>query len=108
MEIYRDKVAIVTGAASGIGLALSEQLARQGALVTLVDRERAPVEEAAARLASAGSSARAVVVDVTDRDALTQLVESTASKSRRLDFLFNNAGIGVGGEAQRPQRNALV
>jgi NAD(P)-dependent dehydrogenase (short-subunit alcohol dehydrogenase family) len=100
MTIYRDKVAIVTGAASGIGLALSEQLARQGALMTLADIEREPVEKAAERLASAGLSARSAVVDVADRDALTQLVESVVSKLGRLDFLFNNAGIGVGGEAR--------
>jgi NADP-dependent 3-hydroxy acid dehydrogenase YdfG len=97
---YRDKVAIVTGAASGIGLALSEQMARRGALVTLADVEREPVEKAAEGLARAGLGAHPAVVDVADRDALTQLVESVASKSGRLDFLFNNAGIGVGGEAR--------
>jgi NAD(P)-dependent dehydrogenase (short-subunit alcohol dehydrogenase family) len=100
MTTYRDRVAIVTGAASGIGLALSQQLARRGALVTLVDIDRAPLEQAAEALASAGMRVRAAVVDVTDRDAVRQLVESAASEFGRLDFLFNNAGIAVGGEAR--------
>jgi NADP-dependent 3-hydroxy acid dehydrogenase YdfG len=97
---YRDSVAIVTGAASGIGLALSQQLAQRGARVTLADIERTAVEEAAHSLASEGLHARAAVVDVTDGDAVKRVVESTVSEFRRLDFLFNNAGIGVGGEAR--------
>lgn len=100
MTTYRDKVAIVTGAASGIGLALSERLARGGALVTLVDIQRAPVEKAAEALATEGMSVRPAVVDVTDRAAVNQLVESVVFDFGRLDLLFNNAGIGVGGEAR--------
>jgi NADP-dependent 3-hydroxy acid dehydrogenase YdfG len=100
MTTYRDKVSIVTGAASGIGLALSRQLARRGALVTLLDIEAAPLEQAAEALASAGVQVRTAVVDVTDREAVKQAVESTVSEFGRLDFLFNNAGIGVGGEAR--------
>ena len=49
MTAYRDRVAIVTGAASGIGLALSQQLARRGGLVTLVDVDRAPLGELTGR-----------------------------------------------------------
>ena len=100
MTTYRDKIAIVTGAASGIGLALCQQLARRGALVTLVDVDGAPLAKAAEALASAGMRARAAVVDVTDRDAVEQLVESAVSEFGRLDLLVNNAGIGVGGEAR--------
>ena len=100
MGSYRDKVAIVTGAASGIGLALGDALARRGASVILTDINGGPVEKAAAALRAAGHSAKSAVLDVTDRHAVTALVETTASDFGHLDYLFNNAGIGVGGEAR--------
>ncbi len=94
LRVYRDAVAIVTGAASGIGLALSQDLARRGATVVLVDRD-AEVHDVAAAV---GAGAGAAVVDVTDAAAVQRLVDGVADRHGRLDFIFNNAGIGVGGE----------
>lgn len=96
---FRDRVCVVTGAASGIGLALSTALARLGARVVLTDRD-GEVHGRAAELASAGHSASSVLLDVTDRDSFARVVAEVIERQRRLDFLFNNAGVGVGGEAR--------
>jgi len=89
--------AIVTGAASGIGLALSEALVARGADVWLTDINVAGAEEAAAKL---GTKAHAVALDVRDAAGVQAVVERVAAEHGRLDYFFNNAGIGLGGEAQ--------
>ena len=97
---YDDKIAIVTGAASGIGRALSEELARRNAEVVLADRQESVALEAAASIRAAGGRARGVALDVRDAGAFQQLAEATAQRCGRIDLLFNNAGIVVGGEAR--------
>jgi len=92
---WKGAIAIVTGAASGIGLALSSALLKRGAIVWMVDVDAAGVNQAAAKL---GSSAHPVVLDVRDAPGIRDLVQGVARDSGRLDFLFNNAGIGMGGE----------
>jgi NAD(P)-dependent dehydrogenase (short-subunit alcohol dehydrogenase family) len=93
------RTAIVTGAASGIGRALSEELARKGVHVVLADRQIELAELAAAGIRERGGSATASALDVRDADAFRSLVEETARASGRLDYLFNNAGIIVAGKA---------
>ena len=95
---FQGKVAIVTGAASGIGKALSGALARRGATVVLADIDEAGAKAAADDIA-AGPPGRAsgVALDVTDADAVATLVERTARDHGHLDLLFNNAGIGIVG-----------
>ena len=100
MKKYEGKVAIVTGAASGIGRALSEKLARQGANVTLTDVNSDLLREATASITASGGSAKSSVLDVSDRNAVEKLIKDTVSEHGRLDYLFNNAGIAVGGEAR--------
>ncbi len=98
LRTFDGAVAIVTGAASGIGRALSEELARRGAAVVLADVD-AEVREAAAAMPSAtGRAASASLLDVTDSAGVQRLVDQVAAEHGRLDFMFNNAGIGVGGE----------
>ena len=96
---FEGKVAIVTGAASGIGRALSGALARRGATVVLADIDEAGAKLAADEL-SAGPPGRAsaAALDVADAAAVAELVERTAQDHGHLDFLFNNAGIGIVGE----------
>ncbi len=100
MSQFKDKVAIVTGAASGIGRALSQELARRGASVILADVNPSPVEEAAETITKAGHKAETLVLDVSDYDAVEKMVADTMARYGRLDYLFNNAGIAVGGEVR--------
>jgi NAD(P)-dependent dehydrogenase (short-subunit alcohol dehydrogenase family) len=84
--------AIVTGGASGIGLALARQLVRRGLHVVVADIDGAAATAAASQLGAAAESAR---VDVADAGAVAELIDSTHDRYGRLDFLFNNAGIGA-------------
>lgn len=84
---------IVTGAASGIGLAYAEVMADNGARVTLMDRDAASLGQAVHRLAERGGDVRGQTVDVTDRPALRASIDMTADHYGRLDVVFANVGI---------------
>lgn len=96
MSIWDGANAVVTGAGSGIGLALSEAMVARGADVWLTDINATAVREAATRL---GARAHWSELDVRDAAAVQDTIERAAGDRGRLDFVFNNAGIGVGGEA---------
>lgn len=100
MNAFNEKVAIVTGAASGIGQALAEELCRRGAHVVLTDWKEEQVCSVSGGISSACGSAAPVCLDVTDFDAFKKIVDDTVEKYGRLDYLFNNAGIAVGGEVR--------
>lgn len=95
---FTNRVALVTGGASGIGRALSEELGRRGATVVVTDRDEAGAQRVAEAIAAAGGQAWAAPLDVRDAAAARAMVEAVAERHGRLDLLFNNAGIGVGGE----------
>lgn len=97
IRIFDGATAIITGAASGIGRALAEELARRGCEVVLADRQIGEIKEAASRITAAGGKATAVQIDVRDFPALERVVQDTFKRTGRLDYIFNNAGIGVGG-----------
>ena len=86
------KIALVTGAGSGIGRAVSLALARDGWTVVLAGRRREPLEEAAAE---AGGGAVAVPCDVCDPGSVEELFATVRAQHGRLDLLFNNAGVGA-------------
>ena len=100
LRIFDGAVAIMTGGASGIGRALSEALGRRGASVVLADRQIELAQEVAAGIQEKGGQASAVELDVTDFPAVDQLVRATAQAHGRLDYMFNNAGIAIGGEVR--------
>lgn len=89
-----DKVAVVTGAARGIGKAIADTLARSGADVVVVDIQ-ADLAEATAREIATGTGRRmiALKVDVADRESVRHMVNHTIEEFGRLDILVNNAGI---------------
>jgi len=93
-DYYKGKVCIVTGANSGIGYAISEGLLERGATVYMAGRSPEKVAKAAGQLAGHGDRVRQLVMDVTDQEQVQRGIEGTAAKAGRLDFLFNNAGVG--------------
>jgi NAD(P)-dependent dehydrogenase (short-subunit alcohol dehydrogenase family) len=93
---FENKVAAITGAASGIGLALTELMRRNGATVFMADINAKALGEQAERLSGIGpGTAKAVVTDVTKAEQVQALVEQAAAHAGHLDLLFNNAGIGA-------------
>jgi NAD(P)-dependent dehydrogenase (short-subunit alcohol dehydrogenase family) len=87
---------IVTGGASGLGLAYGEALASHGARVTLIDLDEAALEQHVSRLEGEGLQVRGAVADVTDHAALDRAVDGAAEAYGRLDVAFANAGIDPG------------
>lgn len=88
------RVAVVTGAASGIGFGLSERFAREGMSVVMADVERPALEAAAQQLSAAGHAVLAVPTDVSKRDEVERLREETLRAYGAVHVLCNNAGVG--------------
>ena len=88
-------VAIVTGSARGLGQALAEGLARQGARVVLCDRNEEGARAAAERIVASGGQAASTFVDVSDRASAEALVRFAVEQFGRVDVLVNNAAIDI-------------
>ncbi len=87
------RVALVTGAASGIGLQIAQDLAQQGATVCIVDRNGPAAEQAAQAIRDAGGQATACVVDLADTGAIERAVAELLVRFGTIDILINNAGV---------------
>jgi len=93
-KYYKNKICLVTGANSGIGYALSEELLKRGAIVYMAGRNPEKVGKASEKLSQYSDRVYTVIVDVTMQEQLQKAIENTAEEAGRLDFLFNNAGVG--------------
>jgi 3-oxoacyl-[acyl-carrier protein] reductase len=89
----RDKVAIITGSARGIGRATAHKFAREGAKVVVCDVESSGVDAVVGEIRSLGGEAVGFIVDVTDRPAIDRMVQAVMERYGRIDTLVNNAGI---------------
>lgn len=88
-----NRIALVTGAAQGIGYAIAARFAEAGATVVMVDRDKEAAEQAVTNLRNAGGQAMAAIVDITDTQTVNRLVADTEATHGQIDILVNNAGI---------------
>ena len=101
--ILKDRIAIVTGAGSGIGRASAEILAREGAVVEVSDLDL----DRAARIAGRGGRASAMATDVGDDAQLRELVESTVARHGHIDILHSHVGVQVNGSAEQVEPEGM-
>ncbi|MEU4497288.1 SDR family NAD(P)-dependent oxidoreductase [Streptomyces sp. NPDC023998] len=100
MRLSQGQVAVVTGAASGIGLAMARRFAAEGLKVVLADVEKAALHKAADQLAQDGARVFAQTVDVGDRDSVSELADAAYETFGAVHVLCNNAGVGSGAEGR--------
>jgi NAD(P)-dependent dehydrogenase (short-subunit alcohol dehydrogenase family) len=99
LDVLEGRAAVVTGAASGIGLAVTEAFVAAGMRVLMTDRDEEHLTEHAERLASTGGEVRAQVVDVTDPDEVERAADAAVEHFGALHVAMNNAGIVAGGNS---------
>lgn len=95
MRTIHGKIAVVTGAGSGIGRATALALARKGATIAMADIGEAGLQETARQIAAAGGRSSQHVVDVADRARMEAFAQAVEAQHGRVDIVVNNAGIGI-------------
>ncbi len=95
MRTIHGKLAVVTGAGSGIGRATALALAREGAAITLADIDEAGLQETARQIAAAGGRSSQHAVNVADRGQMEAFAQAVEARHGRVDIVVNNAGIGI-------------
>lgn len=94
-ERFKDKVVVITGASSGIGLACSKAFAKEGALIVMAARNDDKLQEAAKRVREEGTDVVAIKTDVSNKEDCRNLMEKTVATFHKIDILINNAGISM-------------
>ena len=102
-----DRAAIVTGASSGIGLAIAHVLAQEGHALTVAARRPEKLDAAAQELRDAGAEVNVVAGNLGDEGVVEEVVRAHRERFRRLDVLVNNAGVGVGADVAAIQTKYL-
>ena len=102
-----ERAALVTGASRGIGFALAEALGEEGYALTITARKPDSLEQAAAELRERGFEVEEVAANLTDEDAVREVVRRHRERYGRLDVLINNAGVGIGAKADEHQTKFL-
>jgi len=97
-EELKGQVAVVTGAARGIGEAISKQLASMGATVLLAARDKARLEQVQQEIEATGGIAHVAELDLLDESSIASLARTVETQHRRCDILVNNAGVGLLGK----------
>ncbi|WP_436787432.1 SDR family NAD(P)-dependent oxidoreductase [Yinghuangia sp. YIM S10712] len=100
LKDFTGKVAVVTGAASGIGYAMAERFVAEGMKVVLADIEEGALHKAVARLTDSGGDVMGHLTDVSDRDSVLALADAAFDRHGEVHVLCNNAGIGSGSEGR--------
>ncbi len=96
MKSFHQKVAVVTGAASGFGRELGVQLAASGAFVALADVHAVRLEETASIIRQAGGKASTHLVDVSKKEQIETMADDVLQQHGQVDILVNNAGVALG------------
>jgi NAD(P)-dependent dehydrogenase (short-subunit alcohol dehydrogenase family) len=96
VETFEGRGAVITGGASGIGLACAQEFTRRGARVVLADIDQAALDSAVERLRADGAEAHGVICDVTKLDAVEHLADEAFRLLGEVNLVFNNAGIAYG------------
>ena len=93
MQRFSDQVAIVTGAARGIGKAIAHRLAQEGARVFLMDLLEEPLHATTQEIQQAGFSAHAIAIDISVEDQVQKAMDTVQERAGQIDILVNSAGI---------------
>ncbi len=101
MKDFRNKVAVITGGGSGIGLGIGRALAREGARIVVADLDASAAKRAADELAGLGTTSLAVATDVRKTASVEALADRVAQEMGGVDLVFNNAGVYLGGPMRR-------
>lgn len=108
---FKGKTVLITGASSGIGLAMANDLAARGAHLVLVARSKNKLEEVAANIRQKGQQATVIAMDLGEANAAEKLYQQTSEKGLAIDLLINNAGYGRWGnfiDYERSDYNKMI